>query len=193
VAVNWPFFTVFGEPLQVTVRPTLRDRLYRWPMSCLSCLSATLVFCGQTVEWIKVRLGTEVGLGPGDTVLDLCSMGTQLPTERGTAAPLLFGPCLFNCGQTKDVAHLSNCCSCCYYYYWVTAAYYWWDKLLLSYRITYNLFRRHPFLALSVATNPLTPHATSAKYIVIMISRIINSICYQQCCQKWTALLLSIK
>jgi len=29
---------------------------------CLSCLSVTLVYCGQTVGWIKMPLGMEVGL-----------------------------------------------------------------------------------------------------------------------------------
>jgi len=36
----------------------------------LSCLSVTLVYCGQTVGWIKMKLGMQVGLGPGHTVLD---------------------------------------------------------------------------------------------------------------------------
>ena len=41
------------------------------PLSvCLSCLSVTLVYCGQTVGWINVKLGTEVGLGPGNIVFD---------------------------------------------------------------------------------------------------------------------------
>jgi len=45
------------------------------PLSCLSvcqsvCLSVTLVYCGQTVGWVKMPLGTETGLGPGDIVLD---------------------------------------------------------------------------------------------------------------------------
>jgi len=32
---------------------------------CLSvCLSVTLVYCGQTVGWIKMKLDMEVGLGP---------------------------------------------------------------------------------------------------------------------------------
>jgi len=37
------------------------------PLSCpvLSCLSVTLVYCGQTVGWIKMKLGVQVGLGPG--------------------------------------------------------------------------------------------------------------------------------
>ena len=33
------------------------------------------VYCGQTVGWIKMKLGMQVGLGPGY----LCSIGTQLP------------------------------------------------------------------------------------------------------------------
>jgi len=41
---------------------------------CLSvlsvCLSVTLVHCCQTVGRIKTKLGMEVGLGPGHTVLD---------------------------------------------------------------------------------------------------------------------------
>jgi len=40
---------------------------------CLSqtvCLSVTLVYCGQTVGWIKMKLGVQVGLGPGHIVLD---------------------------------------------------------------------------------------------------------------------------
>jgi len=36
---------------------------------CLSVLSVTLMYCGQTVGWIKMQLGTEVGLGPGHIVL----------------------------------------------------------------------------------------------------------------------------
>jgi len=42
------------------------------------------VYCWQTAGWIKIPLDTEVGLGPGDIVLD---RDTALPTERGTAAP----------------------------------------------------------------------------------------------------------
>jgi len=47
-------------------------------------------------------LGTEVGLGPGDSVLD---EDPAPPTERGTAAPHFWTHVY--CGQT--VAHLSNC------------------------------------------------------------------------------------
>jgi len=59
----------------------------------LSCLPVALVYCSQTVGWIKMPLGMEVSLGPGDIVLD----GDEAPppTEKGTAAGSpLFGPCL---------------------------------------------------------------------------------------------------
>ena len=41
-------------------------------LSCLSCpvLSVTFVHCDQTVAWIKMKLGMQVGLGPGHVVLD---------------------------------------------------------------------------------------------------------------------------
>jgi len=35
------------------------------------------VYCGQTVGWIKMPLGTVVNFGPGDFVLD----GSQLPLK----------------------------------------------------------------------------------------------------------------
>ena len=30
----------------------------------LSVMSVTLLYCGQTVGWIKMKLGMEIGLGP---------------------------------------------------------------------------------------------------------------------------------
>ena len=45
-----------------TVRPVLKDR-------CLSVLSVTLVYCGQMVGWIKMKLGMQVGLGSGHILL----------------------------------------------------------------------------------------------------------------------------
>jgi len=41
-------------------------------MLSVRCLSValTLVHCGQTVVWIKTKLGKQVGLGPGHMVLD---------------------------------------------------------------------------------------------------------------------------
>ena len=50
-----------------TVRPMLSDRCLS---VCPNCLSVTLVYCGKTVGWIKVKLGMQVGLGPGHIVSD---------------------------------------------------------------------------------------------------------------------------
>ena len=50
---------------------------------CLSVLSVTtLVYFGQTVGRIKMKLGMQVGLGPGHIVLDGDSAP---PPQRGTA------------------------------------------------------------------------------------------------------------
>ena len=78
--------TGFWATVCKTVRLMLSDRC----LSCLSCLSATFVHCGQTFGWIKMKLGMQVGLGPGHIALD----GTQL---------LQWG------GATQFLAHI--CCS----------------------------------------------------------------------------------
>jgi len=54
----------------------LRDR-------CPVYLSVTLVYCGQAVRWIKMPLGTEVDLGPGDIVLD----GDPAPPRKEAQQP----------------------------------------------------------------------------------------------------------
>jgi len=59
---------VFGRPL--IKRFALCCLTVVCPDVCLSCLSVTLVHYGQTVGWVRMPLGTEVGLGPGDIVLD---------------------------------------------------------------------------------------------------------------------------
>jgi len=41
-------------------------------LSVLSVLSVTLVYCGQTVGWIKIKLNVGVSLGPGHIALDRC-------------------------------------------------------------------------------------------------------------------------
>jgi len=67
---------------------------------CQSVLSVTLVYCGQTVTWIKMKLGMQIGLGPGDIVLD----GDPVPPRKGTKQ--VFSAHVYY-GQT--VAHLRNC------------------------------------------------------------------------------------
>jgi len=66
-------------------------------LSVLSVLSVTLVYCGQTVGWIKMKLGMQVGLGPGHIVLD----GTQLPSPKG-AQPPIFGLYLLRSNSWMD-------------------------------------------------------------------------------------------
>ena len=96
VGRSMPYFIlpVKQRPVQVTVRSMLRDR-------CPVCLSVKLVDCGQTVGWIKMPHGTEVGLSPGDIVLD----GDSAPQGKGHSNTH-FSAHVY-CGQT--VAHLSNC------------------------------------------------------------------------------------
>jgi len=60
----------------------------------LSVLSETLVYCGQRVRWIKMKLGMQEGLGPGHNVLD---GNPGSPPQRGTVPPFSAHVC---CGQT---------------------------------------------------------------------------------------------
>ena len=60
---------------------------------CLSCLSVTLLYCGKTVGWIKMKLDTQVGLGPGHMVLD---RDPALPPSKGHSPQFSAHIC---CGQ----------------------------------------------------------------------------------------------
>ena len=57
------FIAVLGRPLQVTIRRMLRDHSPVCPVTPVYKF-ITLVYCGQKIGWIKMPLGTEVGLGP---------------------------------------------------------------------------------------------------------------------------------
>ena len=61
---------------------------------CRVGLSVTLVYCGQRVGWIKMKLGTEVGLGPGHIVLD---GDPAPPPQKGHRLQFSAHVC---CGQT---------------------------------------------------------------------------------------------
>ena len=81
--------TVFGRPLVKRYALwSLSDRC----LSYLSVLSVTLVYCGQTVGWIKMKLGMQVGLGHGQIVLD----GDPAPPPQRDTAPNFRPIC---CGQ----------------------------------------------------------------------------------------------
>jgi len=61
--------------------------------------------CGQMAGWIKVPLGTEAGIGPGDMVLD---GDPAPPMERGRATPHTFRPTLLWYGRLSQQL-LSSC------------------------------------------------------------------------------------
>jgi len=54
----------------VQKRFALRCRTAVCPVCLFVCLSVTLLYCGQVVGWIKMKLGVQVGLGPVHVVLD---------------------------------------------------------------------------------------------------------------------------
>jgi len=84
---------VLGPSFWATVCKTVCPMLLDHCLSCLSVcpvLSVTLVYCGQMVGWIKMKLSVQVGLGLGHIVLD---EDRAPPSQRGTAPPI-FGPYL---------------------------------------------------------------------------------------------------
>ena len=58
-------------------------------LSCPVCLSVSLVHCGQTVGWIKMKLAMQVGIGPGHIVLD---GDPAPPSPKGHSPPPNFRP-----------------------------------------------------------------------------------------------------
>jgi len=77
---RFTFLNVFGPLFE-------KGSLCYQTVICLSvcpvCLSVTLVYCGQTVGWIKMKLGMQVGLGPGHIVFD----GNSAPLPKGAQPP----------------------------------------------------------------------------------------------------------
>jgi len=67
---------------------------------CLSCLAVTLVYCRQTVGWIKMKLGMQVGLGPGHMVLD---GDPSPPPQKGHSPQFLYA--------SISYGHKYNCVS----------------------------------------------------------------------------------
>jgi len=78
-------------------RPRSWPHCVRWgPSSPLKAHSSDSpqfsahICCGQMAGSIKMLLDMEVGLGPGDFVLD----GDPAPSQKGGRASPMFGPCL---------------------------------------------------------------------------------------------------
>jgi len=79
-----------SRPFWATVCKKVRPMLsVRCLSVCLSCLSVTFVHCGQTVGRIKMKLGMQVRLGPGPSVLDGDPAPPPRPKEH---SPPIFGP-----------------------------------------------------------------------------------------------------
>ena len=82
----WSFWATVCK----SVRSMLQDCCLSCPIMSV-CLSVTLVYCGQTVWRIKMKLGTQVGLGPGHIVLD---GDPAPPSPKGHSPHPIFGPYL---------------------------------------------------------------------------------------------------
>jgi len=81
----------------------------------LSVCSLTLAYCVQTVGWIKMPLGTEVGLGPGHIVLDgdpaaPCKRAQQPPLSNCWAIVLFrVFKIAADCRRFNSRFHVSRC------------------------------------------------------------------------------------
>jgi len=65
--------TIFGRPFVKRIAVCYQTVVcLSWLSLCpvLSALSVTLVYCDQTVGWINMKLGMQIGLGPDHIVLD---------------------------------------------------------------------------------------------------------------------------
>jgi len=76
---------IFWVTVCKTVRPMLSHHLSVCPF-----LSVTLMYCGQAVGLIEMKLGVQVGLSPGHIVLD----GDPAPLPQSRVKPPIFGPYL---------------------------------------------------------------------------------------------------
>jgi len=91
VGVLWPDGWMDQDETRHAGSHRLWPQCIRWGPSCLSPKGAesspqfsTHICCGQMDAWIRMPLGMEVGLGPGDFMLD----GNPLPNaEKGAEPP----------------------------------------------------------------------------------------------------------
>ena len=89
----WPNGWMHRDATWYGGRPQPRGLCVRWgptpfPKRGPSPQFSAHVYCGQTAGWIKMPLGMEVGLSPGDFVLD----GDPSPyPKKGRRSPI-FGP-----------------------------------------------------------------------------------------------------
>ena len=101
IGVLWPNGCMHQDKTWHAGRPWPSPQCVRWGPSSPSSKGAqppqfsAHICCGQMVGWIKIPLGMEVGLGPGNIAQD----GTQLPLrQNGGTAPQVLAH--IYCGQT---------------------------------------------------------------------------------------------
>ena len=92
-------FSRFWATVCITVRHTLSNRC---PV-CPVCLSVTLVYCGQTVGRIKMKLCMQAPTS-------LCYMGSWDQLPRKVHSPPIFGPCLLWPNGRPTQLQVSSCC-----------------------------------------------------------------------------------
>ena len=97
------FFAVFGQPFVERFALCYRTVV----LSVLSCLSVTLVYCGQTVRWIKMKLDVKAGLGPAHIVLDGVLIKFLTPA-KGAQQPLFLAHVYCDYGRPSQLL-LSSC------------------------------------------------------------------------------------
>jgi len=99
VGALWPNGWMYQDATWHGGRPWLRPHCVRRgpsspPKKGHSTQFSAHVWCGQTAGWIKMPLGMEVGLGPGDCV----RWGPSSPPQKGGTQPQ-FSAHVY-CGQT---------------------------------------------------------------------------------------------
>ena len=92
---SWKKRRVFGRPF--ILQFAICCRTVVCPV-CLSVLSVTLVYCGQMIGWIKMKLDLQVGIAPGHIVLD----GDSAPPPPKGHSPPIFGPYLLRQNGCMD-------------------------------------------------------------------------------------------
>jgi len=118
----WPNGCMYQDTTWYRGRLQPRRHCVVWEPSSPSPKGAQPPIFGQCPLWpngwmAKMPLGMEVDLGPDD----LCSMGTQLPPEKGTASPTQFLTHVY-CGHGRPSQLLLSSCrqitmTTCWYSY----------------------------------------------------------------------------
>jgi len=109
VGVLWPNGWMDQYETWHAGRPGPRPHCVRWGSSSPKGGTAPIlahVRCGQTAGWVEMPLGTEVGLCPGDIVLD---GDPALPPPKVAQPPRIFGPFLLWPNGRLSQLLLSTC------------------------------------------------------------------------------------